>query len=249
MNRRNGPDACRVVLLCALLSVAGCAGTGSPRPPVQEGVEGAQSPGWAAQYPALRLAGRKVFGLDPGRSRVRILVFRGGRAAKLGHNHVLSAPRFSGFFALAGAAGQPAQFDLEFRLDELSLDAVPERAALGGAFSPAIDPEDIERTREHMLGEAGLQAGRFAFVRVHSLQVIGEYPRFAAQVRIDLHGRSHTDWVALRVEGTPADPRVSGSLVLLQSDFGVQPYSVLGGLLAVQDAVVVEFELAGLPED
>ena len=33
--------------------------------------------------------------------------------------------------------------------------------------------------------------------------------------------------------------------VLLQSDFGVKPLSVLGGLLSVQDAVIVEFKLSG----
>jgi hypothetical protein len=38
---------------------------------------------------------------------------------------------------------------------------------------------------------------------------------------------------------------VSGSFVLRQTDFGVQPLSLLGGLLSVQDAVVIEFKLAG----
>jgi hypothetical protein len=38
---------------------------------------------------------------------------------------------------------------------------------------------------------------------------------------------------------------VEGALVLQQSDFGVKPLSVLGGLLSVQDAVIVEFKLSG----
>jgi hypothetical protein len=37
----------------------------------------------------------------------------------------------------------------------------------------------------------------------------------------------------------------NGSFVLRQSDFGIQPYSVLGGLLAVQNEVVIEFMLVG----
>jgi hypothetical protein len=32
-------------------------------------------------------------------------------------------------------------------------------------------------------------------------------------------------------------------MVLRQSDFGIKPYTVLGGLLAVDDEVVIEFHL------
>jgi len=38
--------------------------------------------------------------------------------------------------------------------------------------------------------------------------------------------------------------KVQGALVLKQSDFGIKPFSVFGGLLAVHDEVVVEFSLA-----
>jgi polyisoprenoid-binding protein YceI len=52
-------------------------------------------------------------------------------------------------------------------------------------------------------------------------------------------------WVPLSVEGLPDRLSVTGSLVLRQTDFGVQPYSVLGGMLAVQDEVIIEFKLLG----
>jgi hypothetical protein len=38
---------------------------------------------------------------------------------------------------------------------------------------------------------------------------------------------------------------VNGSLVLRQTDFGIQPYSLLSGLLSVQDEVVLDFKLTG----
>lgn len=50
---------------------------------------------------------------------------------------------------------------------------------------------------------------------------------------------------ALTVKGLPDHLTVDGALVLRQSDFGVKPLSVLGGLLAVQDEVIVEFKLSG----
>jgi hypothetical protein len=41
--------------------------------------------------------------------------------------------------------------------------------------------------------------------------------------------------------------RASGEFVLRQSDFGMTPFSVLGGLMAVQDMVGITFDLVGRP--
>lgn len=198
-----------------------------------------------AEYSALREAGGRVFTLDPGKSTVRIYVFRGGRAATAGHNHVLSAPHFTGFFYLPVTGAAKGRFDLAFRLDQLEIDNPKYRSALGGAFSSVLTPEDIKGAREHMLSENNLQADKFPFVRVHSVQITGESPKFAANVQIEMHGQQHAMWIPLSVEGLPAHLVVAGSLVLRQTDFGVQPYSVFGGFLAVQDEVVVEFKLRG----
>lgn len=199
-----------------------------------------------AEYSTLgKTGGGRVFTLDPGRSTVRIYVFRGGRAATVGHNHVLSAPRFIGFFYLPATGAANGRFDLAFRLDQLEIDNPKYRSALGNAFSSTLSPEDIKGAREHMLGEHNLQAGKFPFVRVHSLRITGESPKFAAKVQIEMHGQRQAMWIPLGVEGLPEHLAVTGSFVLRQTDFGVQPYSVLGGFLAVQDEVVIEFKLLG----
>lgn len=198
-----------------------------------------------AAYAALGAMGGRVFALAPDKSAVRIHVFRGGRAARLGHNHVLAAPRFSGFFYLPETGAANGRFDLEFRLDQLEFDKPEYRAALGSAFAPPLSADAIESTRAHMLGSDNLQADRFPFVRVHSLQITGEAPLFAAQMQIEMHGQQRELWVPLRVEGLPDSLSVAGSFVLRQSDFGVQPYSALGGLVAVRDELVIEFKLHG----
>jgi len=197
------------------------------------------------RYAELEKTGGKLFTLDPKSSTVRIFAFRGGKAARLGHNHVLSAPTFTGFFHLPVEGTTNAQFDLEFRLDQLEIDNPAYRATLGAAFATVVSPESIAGTREHMLGENSLQADRFPFVRIHSLQISGEAPKFAAEVRVEMHGQSRNMWIPLNVEGLPDRLLVSGSFVLRLTDFGVQPYSIMGGLLAVKDEVVIEFQLVG----
>jgi len=196
-------------------------------------------------YSDLARAGGKVFTLDPHASVIRIYAFRGGRAARLAHNHVLAAPQFTGFFYLSPSGTSESRFDLEFRLDQLEIDNPAYRAVLGSAFASVLSPQDRAGSRKHMLGEENLQADRFPFVRIHSLQIAGDGTKFAAKVQVELHGQKREMWVPLDVEGLPGRLSVTGSMVLRQTDFGAHPYSVLNGLIAVQNEVVVEFKLIG----
>jgi hypothetical protein len=193
----------------------------------------------------VQATGETVFRLDPDTSTVRIYVFRGGKAPKLGHNHVLSAPMFEGTFHLSSAGASSSRFDLRFRLDQLVLDKPEHRAALGANFASPMSEDAIEGTRRNMLGDKMFQAGTYPLVRIRSMQISGDAPKFAARVEVELHGQTREQWVALSVNGLPDALRVTGAFVLRQTDFGVQPFSILGGLLAVQDEVVVEFDLQG----
>jgi polyisoprenoid-binding protein YceI len=120
---------------------------------------------------------------------------------------------------------------------------------VGDSFANPLSAESVASTREHMLGEFNLQADQFPFVRISSLEISGEAPKFAAKVAVELHGQTREMWVPVTVRGLPqaidaaGQFLAEGALVLRQSDFGVTPYSVLGGLLAVRDEVIVEFSV------
>lgn len=195
-------------------------------------------------YNALAQPGGRVFRLNPNTSNIRVLAFRAGRAARFGHNHVLSAPAFDGFFYLAPDGTAASRFDLAFRLDQLVFDLPEHRAELGPAFASTISAEDTASTRNNMLGDNSFQAARFPWLRVQSLQIVGEAPKFAVKVAITLHGQTREVWTPLTVTGLPEQLKAQGALVFKQSDFGIKPFSVFGGILAVHDEVVVEFSLA-----
>jgi hypothetical protein len=183
--------------------------------------------------------------LDPAQSRLRVFVFRGGRAANLGHNHVLLAEGLSGALiwpdATAAQERRWAEVKLEasFRLDALRMDPPAEREALGAAFASKLDEAATQATRANML--RSLEADAHPTVRLQVSRLVGEGPMRAAELTIDLHGQQRRQWVAVRLAGPPW--RATGQAVLRQSDFGISPFSVLGGLLAVQDELVVEFDL------
>ena len=199
----------------------------------------------SVQYAALRSGQGRVMQLSAAQSQVRIHVFRAGRAVHLGHNHVLSAPEFEGFFYLSDSGLADSRFDLQFRLDQLVFDLPEHRGALGPAFAAALSDAAIAATRENMLGPNNMQADQYPVVHIRSLAIGAESPKLWARVAVQMHGQTREMDVPLNVTGLPQSLQVSGSVVLRQTDFGVQPFSVMGGLLAVQDAVRVDFSLVG----
>nr|WP_295785209.1 YceI family protein [Rhodoferax sp.] len=234
------------VLFCATLASCASAPTPQAASNTPDAVMAAiPATDLAQTYAELRAAGGRVFTLNPKTSQLRMYAFRAGKAAKFGHNHVLSAPEFQGFFSLSPEGPAASRFDLVFRLDQLAFDDPQHRAALGPAFASTISAEDTASTRNNMLGDNNFQAARFPFLRIQSLQIVGDAPKFAAKVAVELHGQTREMWAPLTVTGLPERLAVQGALVLRQSDFGIKPFSVFGGILAVHDEVVVEFTLAG----
>ena len=106
---------------------------------------------------------------------------------------------------------------------------------------------DIAGTRANMLSERGLDALRYPTVNVEVEGLQGEGGHWAAALRITLHGQQRRYWVPVRIEPEGKAWRVRLELALAQSDFGLQPFSVLGGLLAVQDVLQLRAELRFVP--
>jgi len=253
--------SCLLLRACLLAAALGLGGCGSMPPgPDQRAAVGGQmaDPGAALdmRYAQLQLSqtGSLLYRLDAAASRLQIHVFRAGRVAALGHNHVLSAPRMQGRVWLPAAALQagaqalaPGQAEFLLRLDELLLDATSQRAALGPGWAGPLSIEAVAATRANMLGEAGLQAQAFPWVRLRALRLVGELPKLAALVEISLHGQTQTQWLALDAQLDAQQLRLRGAFVLRQSDFGLQPFSVGAGLLAVADELLLEFDLLARP--
>ena len=113
-----------------------------------------------------RIEGGALHGIDAARSALRIHVFRAGRAANLGHNHVLAVPALQGLLWLPAQGTREARFELAFRLDQLLIDPPELRAALGPAWASPMSPEAIAATRTNMLGAGNLQADTYPWVRI-----------------------------------------------------------------------------------
>ena len=186
----------------------------------------------AAHYQQLIAQGRPVYRVDPAQSLVTIEVRRAGSLARLGHDHVVASRDLGGY-----VAPDEGRADLYVPLDRLAVDEPKLRSDAG--FDTQPSETDIAGTRGNML-EKVLETEKypFALIGASGPARAGEAP---LGVAITLHGTRRTLPVPARIELGDDIVRVSGRLSFDQSDFGIAPFSILGGAIAVRDRVDLRF--------
>ncbi|WP_229418653.1 YceI family protein [Pseudoduganella flava] len=225
------PFAGRLLAAAIAVLLAACAVPSPPPPPAP--------PTAPAAAPAEPYAGL-LEGRYPGPllkigddALIAITVRRGGPLARLGHDHVVAARRITGY--AAPAAGLAA---LRFQLAEMTVDEGPLREEAGLTTQPS--PDAIAGTRHNMLTKV-LDAERWPAVDVRARRLPGAAG--AMEADITLHGVTRRVVVPTTLENTAQGVVARGTLTILQTDFGIVPFAVLGGAMAVQDALEIRFAI------
>jgi polyisoprenoid-binding protein YceI len=182
-------------------------------------------------YRAAAASGAAVYAVDPGASLLTVKVGRAGLMARLGHDHVVASHTLGGY--VAPGAGRA---DVSFRVDQMTVDELPLLRDAGIATQPSS--QAVEGTRKNMLGPV-LEAQRYPMVTLHAERLAGSDLRVA----VTLHGV--TRWLALpaAIQVDAAQVAASGTARLKQTDFGMTPFSVGGGLLSVQDELEIRYRI------
>lgn len=214
--------------ICACLLLAACTPPAAVSPP------SAMPASVRIDTPA---SGEKLLQIDTQATLVTITVRRGGALARLGHDHVVASRTVTGW-----VAPEPGQADFQFRLDAMTVDESGLRAQAGLETTPSSDA--IAGTRHNMLVRV-LDAERYPLVRVQARLHPGAQ---AVDAAITLHGVTRAVTVPVRLEqaGDGKSLRASGALVLKQSDFGIVPFAILGGAMAVQDPMELAFDIVAI---
>lgn len=182
-------------------------------------------------YRTAAASGTAVYAIDPGASLVAVTVRRGGLMARLGHDHVVACHTLTGY-----AAPGMGRADVSFRLDQLTVDEPQLLRDAGIGTSPS--PEAVEGTRKNMLGPV-LDAERYPVVTLHAELP----PDGRLRVAVTLHGTTRRLELPAAVQVDAARVTASGTARLKQTDFGITPFAVGAGLLAVQDELEVRFRI------
>lgn len=219
-----------VAILAAVL--AACATQVAPPPET-----GAPAPSDfpASHYQRLLAQEKPLFRVDTARSIVVVEVRRGGSLARFGHDHVVASHDAAGY-----VAPDEGRADLYLPLGALVVDESALRAEAG--FDTQPSPADIAGTRANMLDKV-LEVDRYphALIAVRETGSDGSARRF--RVTVTLHGATRPVEVAARIETAADEVAVTGTASIDQSEFGIAPFSILGGAIAVQDRVNVSFRI------
>ncbi|MSR09031.1 MAG: YceI family protein [Gammaproteobacteria bacterium] len=179
-------------------------------------------------------------------SEVRVLVYRDGPLARLGHNHVLSSSALQGD-VLVGDKGQQPRVSLVLPVSSFSVDQAELRAEEGEDFPGAVDADAIIGTRKNMLSEPLLDAARFPDIRLTSQKAEGQAPDYTMTVTVEVKGQAHELQVPVRVEQGPKELRATGAFTVTHEELGLTPFTVMGGLLSVRDEIRLRFRIVARP--
>jgi polyisoprenoid-binding protein YceI len=187
-------------------------------------------------------ADARRFEVAPDRSLITILVYRAGALASAGHNHVVASHEVRGAIAFTPDVSR-SQFTLRMPVDTLTVDEPELRREAGAEFAAAIPPSAQDATRRNLLGAAVLDAERFPEVLVQAVGIEPAAGGALATVRITLRGETRAISVPCRYEQKGEELLADGEFRLLQSAFGITPFTTLLGAMRVQDEITVRFRI------
>ena len=223
--------AFRWLLLGLVVMLANSCGNPPPRP-------GAKPPAAVAMPRPPR--GLRAYAIDPQRSEVRVLVYRAGSMARLGHNHIIINRALDGWVAVADQ-GSSGAFYLRMTAAQFTVDDDGPRAEEGADFAAEVPAQAKADTRRNMLSATLLDAADFPYVAVKSLAVQEDASARAATASIEVAGHESTAVIPFTLDRQSSRIVATGSVSLRQSVLGLTPFSVALGALQVQDEIRVKF--------
>lgn len=172
--------------------------------------------------------GRHQLGPDNGSLQVR--TYREGMASKAGHDLIIDVTRWEGTLSVGEDGGPSA---LELSADPRSLEI---REGLGG-IKPLTDKDRAEIRKnidEKVLGAHSIT------LRSGHLELAGDGNRLSVHGNLTMAGNTRP--ISAQLDVDPGG-RVTGTIPLTQSEWGIKPYRGLMGALKVRDSIEVALDV------
>lgn len=185
--------------------------------------------------------GGELYVVDPDASGIRLLVYRDGPLARLGHNHVMTG-RVRGEIRVAETA-TASRFSIEIPLESFEVDLPLPRSEEGAEFAAEVSDGARQGTRKNMLGADLLDASNYPVIHIESIAMSGNRLTPDVTARITLRGVSSELKFQAVVLEQPGAMKITASFRVLQTDLGLQPFSILGGAISVRDAIDIRVKL------
>lgn len=170
--------------------------------------------------------------LGPDTGRLRIKTSRTGLGRKAGHDLTIEVTRWSGAVVAGSPDHAPQSVTATVEVDSLEV-----REGVGG-LKPLTDSDraEIKKTMREKI----LRPAEHPVITFSSTDITGTPKSFVTTGDLTIMGATHP--VTINA-GLDDDGWVRGSTTIVQSQWGIKPYSAFLGALRLADEVQVEFEL------
>jgi polyisoprenoid-binding protein YceI len=176
-----------------------------------------------------------AYRLGPQSGRLLVHTTRTGLGAKAGHDVTIEVTRWHGHATVDTA--DPANSSVTV---EVAVDTFQVREATGGV-KPLTEADRAEINKT--LGEV-LHTAQHPTIASQSTRVDGSAGSFALDGDLTIMGVTRP----VTVQGRVTDGRVVGRAAVVQSQWGIRPYSAFFGALKLRDEVKVDFDVAPTPD-
>lgn len=199
-----------------------------------------------AAWPVPAWAQAQTYTIVEHESAIQLRLNRRGFFSVLAHDHVMMAQGFAGRVSLDPADLASASLQLTIPVASIAVDPQEMRDAL--KLEGNLNDSDRADIRENMLAEDQLDAEHFPRIVATLDSVTGTLPDVTLALRVRIKQTERVLTAPARVELAPGALRAEGELTLLQSDFGIEPYSAVLGAVGVEDKVTVRFRIVARAE-
>jgi polyisoprenoid-binding protein YceI len=173
--------------------------------------------------------------LGPEVGQLLIKTSRTGLGAKAGHDLTIEVTRWRAELTVDSADVARSSVNVEADAESFEV-----RTGTGGV-KPLTDADRAEIKKT--IREKILQTGRHPAITFRSTRAAGTPESFSIDGDLTITGRTQP----VTVSGRLADDRVQGSATVVQSRWGIRPYTAFFGALRLSDEVTVEFSIRITP--
>lgn len=181
---------------------------------------------------------RGTHSIGPQDGTVAIHTYRAGMGAKVGHDLVLQATRWSGSVDLD--PDNPSASAVDVTIDARSFQVV---SGTGGV-KPLSDKDRADICKN--IDEKILHTAKFPEITFRSTEVVGAPPQLTVHGELAIHGQTRPVTLDVAVEDGGGGARARATTTIVQSDFGIKPFTAMLGALKVRDDVGLDIDV-GLP--
>jgi len=171
--------------------------------------------------------------IGPECGKLTVNTYVGGMGSKMGHDLILEATKWQGTVNLD--SDDPSATTVEVSVDPRSLEILQATGGVKGL-------SDKDRGEIASNSDKTLNTSKHPEITFKSTGVSGSAPNLQLNGDLTINGQTQAVTLDLNVQDAGGETKITGKTVIVQTAFGVKPYSKLGAL-KVKDPVDLEIQL------